>query len=169
MQAAFEFLANDLVLPAVRSALVNEWEVRKPAPALALAEAMVRAHVGDGIVQSLLEQVRRCFCCRRRHRQRSCCCCCFCCCVQVLHADCVLLAESYSLSFASQRLVFLAAASSGRSVSLQDETSLPPKTFWVCEKCDKRRAVQEDRREAVQVDAARAEVWFARTENRRVT
>lgn len=55
-QAAFEYLANDLVLPAVRSSLVNEWEVRAPAPALELAEAMVLAGVGDGIVQTLLEQ-----------------------------------------------------------------------------------------------------------------
>lgn len=55
-QAAFEYLANDLVLPAVRSSLVNEWEVRAPAPALELAEAMVLAGVGDGIVQNLLEQ-----------------------------------------------------------------------------------------------------------------
>lgn len=57
VQAAFEFLANDLVLPAVRSALVNEWEVRDPTPALQLAEAMVLAGVGDEIVQTLLEQV----------------------------------------------------------------------------------------------------------------
>lgn len=49
-------MANDLVLPAVRSALVNEWEVRDPTPALELAEAMVLAGVGDGIVQTLLEQ-----------------------------------------------------------------------------------------------------------------
>ncbi|CAM9450611.1 unnamed protein product, partial [Ectocarpus fasciculatus] len=55
-QAAFEFLANDLVLPAVRSALVNEWEVRDPTAALQLSEAMVLAGVGDQIVQSLLEQ-----------------------------------------------------------------------------------------------------------------
>lgn len=56
-QAAFEFLANDLVLPAVRSALVNTWEVRDPGPALDLTEAMVVAGVGDQIVQALLEQV----------------------------------------------------------------------------------------------------------------
>ncbi|CAM9593985.1 unnamed protein product, partial [Laminaria digitata] len=55
-QAAFEFLANDLVLPAVRSALVNEWEVRDPTPALTLTEALVSAGVGDEIVQSLLMQ-----------------------------------------------------------------------------------------------------------------
>ena len=53
-QAAFEFLANDLVLPAVRSALVNKWEVRDPTPALTLTEALVSAGVGDEIVQSLL-------------------------------------------------------------------------------------------------------------------
>ena len=58
-QAAFEFLANDLVLPAVRSALVNEWEVKDPTPALTLAEALVSAGVGDEIVQSLLMQVKR--------------------------------------------------------------------------------------------------------------
>lgn len=58
VQAAFEFLANDLVLPAVRSALINEWEVRDPTPALTLAEALVTASVGDEIVQSLLMQVK---------------------------------------------------------------------------------------------------------------
>lgn len=56
-QAAFEFLANDLVLPAVRSSLVNEWEVRDPTAALSLAESMVLAGVGDEVVQALLEQV----------------------------------------------------------------------------------------------------------------
>lgn len=44
------------MLPAVRSAFVNDWDVRDPDPALALVEATVLAGVGGGIVQSLLEQ-----------------------------------------------------------------------------------------------------------------
>lgn len=50
-------MANELVLPAVRSALVNEWEVREPDAALTLVEAMVSADVGDGVVRALIEQV----------------------------------------------------------------------------------------------------------------
>eukprot|EP00752_Nemacystus_decipiens_P009688 g8655.t2 len=55
-EVAFELLAEDLVLPAMRSALVNDWDVRDPDPPLALVESLVLAGVGDGTVQALLEQ-----------------------------------------------------------------------------------------------------------------
>lgn len=58
-KAAYDYLANELVLPAVRSAFINDWEVREPGPALTLVEGLAIAEVGDDIVQALLDQVRR--------------------------------------------------------------------------------------------------------------
>ncbi|CAN0328840.1 unnamed protein product, partial [Discosporangium mesarthrocarpum] len=55
-QAAFSYLANELVLPPVRSSLLNDWDVKDATPAVDLVKALVKADVGDGIVQSLLDQ-----------------------------------------------------------------------------------------------------------------
>eukprot|EP00903_Cladosiphon_okamuranus_P012946 g12087.t2 len=52
-----EFVVEDVVLPTLRSALVNDWDVRDPDPALKLVEAMVVAGVGGGAVHTLREQV----------------------------------------------------------------------------------------------------------------
>lgn len=51
-QRVFEFVVDDLVLPALRSALVNGWDVGDADPALELVEATVMAGVGNGAVQT---------------------------------------------------------------------------------------------------------------------